>query len=59
MFEKGNVVRIKETGELCLVTGTYYWGLFSLIGLEDRTNLRWFKEGDIELELVDEMEVEI
>ena len=54
MVEKGNVVRIKETGELYLVTCTYYWGLFSLIGLEDRANLRWFKEGDIELEVVEE-----
>ena len=57
MVEKGNVVRIKETGELCLVTCTYYWGLFSLIGLEDRANLRWFKEDDIELEVVKEVEI--
>lgn len=53
-YKLGDIVRIKETGELGIVVHRYFWGKVGLIYVNDRNKSFWFHEGDDVVELVSE-----
>ena len=54
----GNIVRIKETGEIGIVVTRYFWGQICVLLFDDRSKSKWFNEADDTVDFMSENEAE-